>query len=157
MSKSKKPTRSPKGTKATKRKPAAATAAKRTTVVTEASAAATAANVSNDQIVEAVENGNLTEGLTVPSTSNPKKAVEPKPKKPSGLDAAYEVLKANGEPMTCKAIVDEMLTKGLWSTNGRTPAATIYSAMLREIDSKPGTSRFTKTGRGLFALATHKS
>ncbi|MCL2648083.1 MAG: winged helix-turn-helix domain-containing protein [Phycisphaerales bacterium] len=82
-----------------------------------------------------------------------KNAGEPKAKKPSGLDAAYEVLKANGGPMTCKAIVDEMLAKGMWTTNGRTPAATIYSAMLREIDNKPGESRFTKTGRGLFAAA----
>jgi len=78
---------------------------------------------------------------------------EPKAKKPSGLDAAYKVLKASGEPMTCKAIVDEMLAKGMWTTGGKTPAATIYSAMLREIDAKPGESRFTKTGRGLFAAA----
>jgi hypothetical protein len=28
--------------------------------------------------------------------------------------------------------------------------------MLREIDNKPAESRFTKTGRGLFALATPK-
>jgi len=82
-----------------------------------------------------------------------KNAGEPKVKKPSGLDAAYEVLKARDEPMSCKAIVDEMLAKGMWTTGGKTPAATIYSAMLREIDAKPGASRFTKTGRGLFAAA----
>jgi len=46
-----------------------------------------------------------------------------------------------------------MLAKGMWTTGGKTPAATIYSAMLREIDAKPGESRFTKTGRGLFAAA----
>jgi len=82
-----------------------------------------------------------------------KTASEPKPKKVSGLDAAYEVLKASGEPMSSQAIVDAMFAKGLWKTNGKTPAATIYSAMIREIDDKPGESRFTKTGRGLFAAA----
>ncbi|MCC6239690.1 MAG: winged helix-turn-helix domain-containing protein [Phycisphaerales bacterium] len=78
---------------------------------------------------------------------------EAKPKKVSGLDAAFEVLKAKGEPMTCQAIVDEMLAKGMWKTDGKTPAATIYSAIIREIDTKPGESRFAKTGRGLFKAA----
>jgi flagellar biosynthesis GTPase FlhF len=77
---------------------------------------------------------------------------EPKAKKPSGLDAAAQVLKDKGEPMTCKDIMGQMLAKGLWTTNGKTPAATLYSAMLREIDGKPGESRFVKTGRGLFTL-----
>jgi hypothetical protein len=88
-----------------------------------------------------------------PTTTAKKTPKAPKePKKPSGLDAAAQVLAEKGEPMTCKDIVDTMLTKGLWTTGGKTPAATIYSAMLREIDGKPGESRFVKTGRGLFAL-----
>ncbi|MCL2641829.1 MAG: winged helix-turn-helix domain-containing protein [Phycisphaerales bacterium] len=97
--------------------------------------------------------------VDVVETVGPEQKTE-KPRTPkvdgkmSGLDAAYEVLKANGGPMTCKAIVDEMLAKELWTTNGRTPAATMYTAMLREIDNKPGESRFTKTGRGLFAAIT---
>jgi hypothetical protein len=87
----------------------------------------------------------------------PKEPKEPKARKVSGLDAAFEVLKAKGEPMTCKAIVDEMLAKGMWKTGGKTPSATIYSAMIREIDTKPGESRFAKTGRGLFTLARPKA
>ena len=70
----------------------------------------------------------------------------------SGLDAAAQILKEAGEPMRCKDIVEKMLAKGLWTTNGKTPASTLYSAMLREIDTKPGASRFAKTGRGLFTL-----
>jgi hypothetical protein len=35
-----------------------------------------------------------------------KVAKEAKPKKPSGLDLAAQVLKAKGEPMTCRAICD---------------------------------------------------
>ncbi|MCL2645419.1 MAG: winged helix-turn-helix domain-containing protein [Phycisphaerales bacterium] len=103
---------------------------------------------------EAVETGNLAEDIA-PATK--KKTTTPKPQKPqktSGLDAAYEVLKASGEPMSSQAIVDAMLAQGLWKTTGKTPAGTIYSAMIREIDDKPGESRFTKTGRGLFAAVT---
>jgi len=69
------------------------------------------------------------------------------------LDAAAQVLHNHGKPMTCKAIVEIMLAKGMWKTGGKTPAATIYSAMLREIDNQPGESRFAKIGRGLFAPA----
>jgi hypothetical protein len=76
------------------------------------------------------------------------------PRKPSGLDVAAQVLADKGEPMTCKDIVETMLAKGMWTTGGKTPAATIYSAMLREIDGKPGASRFVKTGRGLFGLTS---
>jgi hypothetical protein len=94
---------------------------------------------------------------TAPKTRKaPKAPKEPKVKKVSGLDAAAQVLADKGEPMTCGDIVNTMLAKGLWTTHGKTPAATIYSAMLREIDAKPGESRFAKTGRGLFTLATNK-
>lgn len=85
------------------------------------------------------------------------KAVKPKPaRKPSGLDVAAKVLSDAGKPLGAKAIVETMLAKGLWKTNGKTPAATIYAAMLREVDNKPGESRFEKVGRGLFTLAQAK-
>ncbi|MHB1158458.1 MAG: winged helix-turn-helix domain-containing protein [Phycisphaerales bacterium] len=87
-----------------------------------------------------------------PGSKTPK---APKVKKVSGLDAAAQVLKDKGEPMHCKDIVQAMLDKGLWQTRGKTPAATMYSAILREITTKgpSGGSRFTKTDRGLFAAA----
>ena len=43
-----------------------------------------------------------------------------------------------------------MLDKGLWTTGGKTPHATIYAAILREIQTKGGEARFKKTDRGLF-------
>jgi len=46
-----------------------------------------------------------------------------------------------------------MLAKGLWHTNGKTPAATIYAAIIREIASKGNASRFRKVARGKFELA----
>lgn len=76
-----------------------------------------------------------------------------KEKKPSGLDAAAKVLADAGEPMRCKDMVDKMLSDGLWKTGGKTPAATIYAAILREITTKGSAARFKKTDRGLFAFS----
>ncbi|MCC7408389.1 MAG: winged helix-turn-helix domain-containing protein [Phycisphaeraceae bacterium] len=77
----------------------------------------------------------------------------PKTKKPSGLDAAAQVLKASGGPMRCKDIVQTMLDKGLWKTGGKTPHATIYAAIHREIQTKGANARFRKVERGRFTLA----
>ena len=73
-------------------------------------------------------------------------------KRPSGLDAAAQVLGQVGKPMSCKAIVERMLAQGLWQTKGKTPSATIYAAIIRHIAAKGQASRFRKTGRGKFAL-----
>jgi len=70
----------------------------------------------------------------------------------SGLDAAAQVLKEAGQPMRCGQIVETMLGKGLWKTKGQTPAATIYAAILREIQAKGAQARFKKTDRGLFTV-----
>ena len=70
----------------------------------------------------------------------------------SGLDAAAKVLADAGKAMRCGEIVEKMLGKGLWKTGGKTPAATINAAMLREARDKGKGSRFKKAGRGLFAL-----
>jgi hypothetical protein len=68
----------------------------------------------------------------------------------SGLDAAAKVLADAGKPMNCKAIVETMLAKGLWKTGGKTPAGTIYAAILREVRAKGKDARFRKTDRGQF-------
>lgn len=83
------------------------------------------------------------------------KAAKPKPeKKPkalSGLDAAAKVLEASGKPMNAKDIVAAAEAKGLWkSKSGKTPWATVYAAMIREIEAKGRDARFKKTDRGLF-------
>lgn len=70
----------------------------------------------------------------------------------SGLNAAFRVLLEAGRPLKVNAIVGTALAKGYWKTNGKTPAATIYSSIIREIAVKKGQSRFKKTGRGLFAV-----
>jgi len=81
------------------------------------------------------------------------KKAKPTPKKRdgmSGLDAAAKVLALAGKPMNTKQMVDKMLADGLWKTGGKTPAATIYAAILREVRAKGKDARFRKTDRGQF-------
>ena len=81
-----------------------------------------------------------------------KKVTEPKAKKTSALDAALRVLVETGQPMTCPEMITAMAAKGYWtSPGGKTPAATLYSAILRETQTKGDASRFVKTERGKFA------
>lgn len=81
------------------------------------------------------------------------KAAKPKADgKMSGLDAAAKVLAEKGEPMRCKDMVETAIAKGYWKSGGKTPHATIYAAIIREIAKKGGESRFQKSDRGLFTL-----
>ena len=81
-----------------------------------------------------------------------KKAKADKPKRISGLDAAAKVLEESGQPMTAKEMVEAAEAKGYWkSPGGKTPHATVYSAIIREIAKKGDASRFVKTERGKFA------
>ncbi len=76
------------------------------------------------------------------------------PKKLSAIDAAAKVLAEAGQPMTTRQMIEAMAAKGYWSSpNGQTPAATLYSAILRQIKTKGKGCRFLKTDRGHFALA----
>lgn len=77
------------------------------------------------------------------------------PKRTSALDAAAQVLQAAGTPMRCKDLIATMAAKGLWtSPGGKTPEATLYSAILREIGTKGNQARFRKTERGHFTYAS---
>ena len=83
-----------------------------------------------------------------------KPAPDAKPKKLSALDAAAQVLATSKEPMNAKGMIDAMAAKGLWSSpGGKTPHATLYSAILREIGTKGKEARFKKTDRGHFTAA----
>ena len=76
-----------------------------------------------------------------------------KTKKVSAIDAAAKLLTASKEPMGCKELIESMAAKGLWtSPGGKTPHATLYSAILREITVKGKQARFVKTDRGRFAI-----
>jgi HB1/ASXL restriction endonuclease-like protein with HTH domain len=81
----------------------------------------------------------------------PKAKKESKPKKLSALDAAARVLEEEGKPMGCKEMIEAMAAKGYWkSPGGKTPHATLYSAILRELSEKGKDARFRKTERGKF-------
>ena len=91
------------------------------------------------------------------ASAKPKKAKkakgEAKPKKLSAIDAAAKVLAEAGEPMNCQDLIEAMAEKGYWtSPGGKTPAATLYSAILRELQTKGTEARFKKTERGKFAV-----
>jgi HB1, ASXL, restriction endonuclease HTH domain len=55
--------------------------------------------------------------------------------------------------MNTREMIDAMTAKSLWtSPGGKTPHATLYSAILREITTKGKEARFNKTERGRFAI-----
>ncbi|WP_425618114.1 winged helix-turn-helix domain-containing protein [Anatilimnocola sp. NA78] len=91
-----------------------------------------------------------------PEVTKGKRAKKPKPvtdKKMSALDAAAKLLGETKEPMNTKTMIETIAAKGYWSSpGGKTPHATLYSAILREINTKGHEARFKKTDRGNFAF-----
>ena len=86
-----------------------------------------------------------------PRTRKPKDTGDGKEKKLSALDAAAKVLVEAGQPMTCQEMIAAMSAKGYWtSAGGKTPASTLYSSILRDMQTKATNSRFIKTERGRF-------
>jgi hypothetical protein len=95
--------------------------------------------------------------MTTKKETKTKKKTKPQDSKMSCIDAAAKVLKEKGEPMNCKEMIEAMATKGYWtSPGGKTPAATLFSGILKEITTKGKESRFKKTERGKFASACTK-
>lgn len=82
-----------------------------------------------------------------------KKTSRDKPEKLSALDAAAKVLAESQEPLSTKQMIEAMASNGYWnSPAGKTPHATLYSAILRELAAKGNESRFVKTERGKFTI-----
>ena len=86
------------------------------------------------------------------ATTKPAAPQVRKSKKTSLIDAAVQILRKAGTPMNAKEMVDAIMAKGIWSSNGKTPHATLYAAIIREIQKKGSEARFTKIKRGHFAL-----
>jgi hypothetical protein len=75
-------------------------------------------------------------------------------KRQSCLEAAAQVLRETRQPLSCPELIAAMAAQGSWtSPAGKTPAATLYAALLREIRTKKDQARFRKTGPGRFARA----
>lgn len=72
-------------------------------------------------------------------------------KKLSCVGAALKVLAESGQPLNAKEMIEAMESKGYWtSPGGKTPHATLYSAILRDLAGGDA-GRFVKTERGRFA------
>ena len=84
-------------------------------------------------------------------TTTKKTATKKSDTKMSAIDAAAKVLGDSKEPLNTKAMIAEMEAKKYWtSPGGKTPHATLYSAILREIQTKGKNARFMKAERGKF-------
>lgn len=91
------------------------------------------------------------------TTKSEKPARPPKPKRVSALDAAAIVVRGSKEPMRPGEMVEAMKSQGLWSSpTGKTPGATLYAAIIREIARKGEASRFRKAERGRFVANARK-
>jgi hypothetical protein len=116
-------------------------------------AAAEAERTSADRTAESLPIATPTPAEEAPAKEERPMAAAPPSAKLSALDAAAKVLGETGRPMTCPELIAAMAAQGYWqSPNGRTPAGTLYSAVLREIQTKGDQARFRKTARGQFAL-----
>ncbi|MBI5763655.1 MAG: winged helix-turn-helix domain-containing protein [Planctomycetes bacterium] len=79
------------------------------------------------------------------------KVTPAKAKRTSALDAAAIVLKKASKPMRSQELITAMAEQKLWtSPGGKTPHATLYAAILREINEKGKEARFKKVDRGQF-------
>lgn len=84
----------------------------------------------------------------------PKEAKTTQTKRVSLLDAAATVLADAKAPMQAKALVEAVVERGLWKPGaGKTPHATLYAAIVREIADKGKDARFRKVERGRFAAS----
>lgn len=71
----------------------------------------------------------------------------------SALEAAVRLLGESGQAMNCQEMIAAMAAKGYWtSPGGKTPSATLYTSILKELTTKGKESRFVKVDRGHFAL-----
>jgi HB1, ASXL, restriction endonuclease HTH domain len=92
------------------------------------------------------------EGEIPPPDRTPSDPTE-KATKLSALDAAAKVLGESGQAMSCAELIAAMAAKGYWrSPRGRTLASTLYSALLRELQTKGANARFLRAARGKFLL-----
>ena len=93
-----------------------------------------------------------------PKSRGSRQRSQPGAKKLSALDAAAKVLEEAGASLTCAEMIAAMAQKGYWaSPAGKTPEGTLYSAILRELNTKGDAARFHKTGRGQFVRKAQAS
>jgi restriction system protein len=70
----------------------------------------------------------------------------------NSLDAAEQVLVESGVPVHYRDITKRILERGLWTTKGKTPEATVAANLSVDIQRHGDQSRFQRTGKGIYAL-----
>jgi hypothetical protein len=90
-------------------------------------------------------------GRKAASEARPASQVAAQTTRPSLLNLAAIALAEAHEPLNCRQMVERVLATGLWKTEGKTPAATLTSAILRECKQKGDQARFRKVGPGKFS------
>ena len=72
-------------------------------------------------------------------------------------DVPKQVIAGANKPMRATDLIEQMEAKGLWkSPGGKTPEATLYAAIIREIAAKGADARFKKHDRGLFVVGKRR-
>jgi hypothetical protein len=72
----------------------------------------------------------------------------------SALAAAAKLLGETPKALSAQELIDAMQAQGYWtSPKGKTPSATLYAALTREIKTKGKQARFHKASPGHFTLA----
>lgn len=67
-------------------------------------------------------------------------------------EAIEFVLQEMGGAMSAEEITQQILRRGLWKTNGKTPSATVGASIYTDIKKNGERSRFVKTCAGKFSL-----
>ena len=70
----------------------------------------------------------------------------------SWKDAIITVLKESQEPLHYQEITERILSRGLKSTAGATPSATVNAQIAASIKHEGGASAFVRVSKGIFAL-----
>lgn len=68
------------------------------------------------------------------------------------LDATEAVLRDEGGPLHYREITGRILKRRLWSSEGKTPEATVNTSLAMDIQERGSESRFERVSPGTFAL-----
>ena len=71
------------------------------------------------------------------------------------LDAVKEVLIEAGHELSTKEIAEQVICKGLWSSRGKTPDATIGARIYVDIKRNPNETPFVNCGHQTFGLKSY--
>ncbi|MBQ8479965.1 MAG: restriction endonuclease [Akkermansia sp.] len=67
-------------------------------------------------------------------------------------EGARIILAESSVPLSAAQILEQLLSRKLWQTSGKTPEATVGAALYTDIKKYANGSFFVKAGKGLFAL-----